>query len=233
MSPPVSAMAGIATAQVADACVRLGIPVRVAPPGIRPLDVSMAARGRALPVSHHGSVDIFLEALQASVPGDVLVIDNQARTDEGCIGDLTVIEAQACGIAGVVLWGCHRDSLELIRVGLPVFSYGSCPKGPTRGDTRIPSALESAWFGEFTVTRDDFVFADTDGVLFVPAGRIEEVLESARCIAEVERRQAKDVRSGTTLRDQLRFAEYLTRRAEDPSYTFRRHLRLIGGAIEE
>lgn len=41
------------------------------------------------------------------------------------------------------------------------------------------------------------------------------------------------VRQGRTLRDQLRFDEYLRRRAADRSYTFRQHLRLLGGAIEE
>jgi 4-hydroxy-4-methyl-2-oxoglutarate aldolase len=31
----------------------------------------------------------------------------------------------------------------------------------------------------------------------------------------------------------MSFGEYLTRRAAEPSYTFRRHLRQTGGAIEE
>lgn len=233
MSFSKSILTEIATAQAADACVRLGIPMRVAPPGIGPLSTTMTAGGRALPVMHHGSVDIFLEALEAGEPGDVLVIDNQARTDEGCIGDLTVIEAKNFGIAGVVLWGCHRDTLELLRIGLPVFSYGSCPKGPLRVDPRSPFALESASFGEFKVTRNDCVFADADGVLFVPVARVDELVRTARSIAEVERRQAQKVRTGTTLREQLRFADYLTRRSADPSYTFRQHLRVIGGAVEE
>jgi 4-hydroxy-4-methyl-2-oxoglutarate aldolase len=37
---------------------------------------------------------------------------------------------------------------------------------------------------------------------------------------------------GETLRQQTAFDEYLTRRA-DPSYSFREHLRRVGGAIEE
>ena len=36
-----------------------------------------------------------------------------------------------------------------------------------------------------------------------------------------------------TLRDQLQFSSYRAKRASDPSYTFRAHLREIGGAIEE
>ncbi len=51
--------------------------------------------GRALPVKHYGSVDIFLEAMGTAQPGDILVIDNERRMDEGCIGDLTALEAKA------------------------------------------------------------------------------------------------------------------------------------------
>ena len=60
-----------------------------------------------------------------------------------------------------------------------------------------------------------------------------EVLATARQIAQAERDQALKIQAGQTLRQQTTFGEYLARRAADPSYTFRRHLRQIGGAIEE
>jgi 4-hydroxy-4-methyl-2-oxoglutarate aldolase len=77
------------------------------------------------------------------------------------------------------------------------------------------------------------VFADDDGVAFVPAGRVDEVLDAARAIWQVEREQASRIAAGETLRGQTSFDEYLLRRADDSSYTFRQHLRQIGGAIEE
>jgi len=40
------------------------------------------------------------------------------------------------------------------------------------------------------------------------------------------------MRAGKSLREQLRFDEYLARRVTDPSYTFRKHLQVVGGAIE-
>jgi 4-hydroxy-4-methyl-2-oxoglutarate aldolase len=83
------------------------------------------------------------------------------------------------------------------------------------------------------VTADDVVFGDDDGVMFVGAERVEEVLATAREIWEVEREQAGRIRAGETLRRQTAFDDYLARRAGDSSYTFRRHLRRIGGAIEE
>jgi regulator of RNase E activity RraA len=226
------AFATLSTPAVADACLRLGLPLRLAPPGLAPVVRGSRAAGRALPARHAGSVDVFLEALVGAAPGDVLVIDNAGRRDEACIGDLTAIEAQAAGLAAIVLWGVHRDTAELVSVGLPVWSYGALPAGPRRLDPRPEDALARAWFGDETVDAADLVFADDDGALFLSAARAPEVLAAAETIARTERGQARAVREGRTLRQQFRFDEYLAERRERPTLTFREYLNAIGGAIE-
>jgi len=228
-----TAFAELSTPLVADACLRLDVPYRLAPPGIRPVTAGQRLAGRVAPVRHYGSVDVFLEAMTHAAPGDVLVIDNGGRADEGCIGDLTALEARASGLAGLIVWGMHRDTAELVQIGFPVFSYGTCPSGPRRLDPQEPDALSAARFGPVTVTSADAVFADDDGVVFAPIGQAEALIEAARAIRETERRQAAAIARGNTLHDQLRFADYLARRAADPSFSFRQHLRAIGGAIEE
>jgi 4-hydroxy-4-methyl-2-oxoglutarate aldolase len=223
----------LSTPLIADACLRLSIPLRCAPTGIQPVVAGSRIAGWVLPVRHYGSVDIFFEAMGAGNQGDVLVIDNGGREDEGCIGDLTALEANACGLAAMVIWGCHRDTEELIQIGFPVFSYGACPLGPQRMDKRDPESLETARFGDFNVGKRDVVFSDGDGVLFTPGQRVEEIVSVAHKIYQTERAQAEALAGGMKLWEQLKFDVYLQKRSVDPGYTFREHLRDIGGAIEE
>jgi 4-hydroxy-4-methyl-2-oxoglutarate aldolase len=222
----------LTTAHVADACIRARVAVRCAPSALQAMVPGSHIAGRVCPARHAGSVDIFLEAFESATAGDVLVVDNGGRLDEACVGDLVALEARSARLEGMVIWGLHRDTTDIHVIALPVFSLGSLPTGPQRLDARQPEALTSATVGEWTVTSDDLVFGDEDGVLFVPAARAGEILTLAETIRDTERRQADRIRSGVPLREQVHFATYLAARKETPTLTFRDHLRNVGGAIE-
>jgi regulator of RNase E activity RraA len=225
--------AELTCAHLADACVRARVPVRCAPPPMRPVTPGDRLAGRVAPARHAGSVDVFLEAFERAGAGDVLVVDNGGRLDESCVGDLVVLEARAAGLEGLVVWGLHRDTADIRAVGLPVFSLGAIPTGPLRLDPRADDALEAATVGGWTVRAEDLVLGDDDGVLFLPAARADELFALAEGIRDTERRQAERIRDGVTLRRQVRFDTYLARRLQTPTLSFREHLRSVGGAIEE
>jgi regulator of RNase E activity RraA len=225
--------ATLATAPIADACVALQIDVRLGGPDILPRTRPPRLAGRALPVEHFGSVDVFFEAMSVAGPGDVLVVDNAGRRDEGCIGDLVAAESLAFGLGGLLIWGAHRDSAELREIPLPVFSTGVCPAGPRKARPRSPAALpQSVTIGETVVSRDDAVFGDEDGVIFVPLADVPRVLERAEKIATTERRQRLQIGRGVNLHSQFEWELYMSRRAADPAYTLRQHLQSLQRAIE-
>ncbi len=225
--------AEISTPHLADACLSMGIPVRCAPAAMKPLVPGDVCRGRVFPVRHVGSVDVFLEALEHAQACDVLVIDNGARLDEACVGDLVALEAKCAGVRGIVIWGLHRDSAQLRRIGLPLFSMGAIPTGPLRLDPQSPDCMYWARVGAWVVTAADYVGCDDDGVIFLPRERVPDITAAAARIAAKERSQAEQMRAGRSLRDQTRFADYLGMRESHPSLTFREHLKKVASAIEE
>ena len=222
----------LTTPHMADGCMRVGLEVRCGPQGLAPIARSMRIAGPVHPVRYSGSVDVFLEAIDQSVEGAILVIDDQARRDRACIGDLTALEAQLAGIGGMVVNGSHRDTAELLEIDLPVFSLGSCPTGPLGVDPRPADPFNAATVGNWEVTSADVVVGDADGILFLPADRLDSVRAAAIEVRDTERPQAKTARSGTSLRSQFKFADYLRRRGEQPAYSFRDHLATLGASIE-
>ncbi len=222
----------LTTPHLADACLRAAITVRCAPSAIKGVTPSMRCQGAVRPAKHAGSVDVFLEALANASVGDVLVVDNEGRLDEACVGDLIALEAKQAGLSGIVIWGLHRDTTELLDIALPLFSAGSLPAGPPRVRERHSQALVNARIGEWCVSVDDVVVGDADGVLFLPKQRLHDVIEIAEQIRDTERLQAELMSKGRSLREQTKFDEYLKRSQENPRFGFREHLRSVRGAIE-
>jgi 4-hydroxy-4-methyl-2-oxoglutarate aldolase len=223
----------LSTPLITDACIRNSFPLRLAPFGIHPIVPGWKIAGSAVGVKHFGSVDVFIERIHSAKSGDILVIDNEGRTDEGCIGDLTVLEMLSAKMGGVVLWGVHRDTTEIKRIDLPVFSFGAYPLGPVRNVAEIDDEDRIVRFGDERITGDDYVFADEDGVTFVHQQYLKVVLDTAAELSEKERKQADQIKQGKNLYQQFGFDKYLDLRKSDPRLSFRAYLKKIGGAIEE
>jgi 4-hydroxy-4-methyl-2-oxoglutarate aldolase len=222
----------LTTPHLADGCLKMNVPVRCGPSGLRPLVRSMRCVGRARPVRHVGSIDIFLEALQGTTGGEILVIDNGGRLDEACVGDIVALEMRTAGLAGIVIWGLHRDSKELSEIDFPIFSLGALPTGPQRLNVRPADIFDRAMVGTHVISRSDFVVADANGVLFLPEDRLDDIIAAAMTFRETEDRQLKSMSAGRTYRSQVRFEEYISRRERDAGYGFRQHLKEIAAVGE-
>jgi regulator of RNase E activity RraA len=137
-------------------------------------------------------------AIEASGPGDVLVIEHRSREDCAGWGGILSRAAKARGIAGTLVEGSVRDVDESREIGYPVFARAAVP-ATARG--RI---VEEGWnlpvdVGGVTVHPGDFVIADGSGVVFVAKSRIEEVLLAAEEIAARERTMAEAVEAGKSV----------------------------------
>ncbi|MEJ8652543.1 MULTISPECIES: RraA family protein [Streptomyces] len=215
------------TAALWDAGIRLGHRLRLPPRPLLPAAPGMRLTGPLRPIRHTEGVVSILEGLDSAHEGDVLLIDNDGRMDEACVGDLVAIEARLAGIAGLVVWGCHRDTDELAVIGLPVFSLGPCPASPTLRP--VPGGQGP---GAFEVRAGDVAGGDSDGLVIVPADVHKEVVDVAQAIVQAEQRQADRVLGGVSLREQLHWEQFRERRRAEPSYTFRDHLSQVSGALE-
>ena len=163
----------------------------------------------------------------------MLVIDNGGRNDEGCIGDLVVGEAFMSGLpprsAGARI-AIPRDPCD----GRPRLE----PRHVSQRSARIAHAgrdraRSAANIGSHvTVTLEDYVFADDDGVVVVATADLARIVETAKDIAAREGAQAVRLLKGELLRTQLDLDRYVAKRNADPDYTFRDHLKSFGGAIE-
>ena len=184
--------AELSTPLVADACIRCGVALRAAPAGIVPFVPGSQLAGRVLPARHYGSVDVFLEALGAAEPGDVLVVDNGGRAGRGLRRRPDDPRSTGGRRGGRRRLGPPPRHARARRDRRARVQLRELPAGARCGSTsRRPSALTVARFGPHTVTSDDLVFADDDGVVRVAAERVDEVLAVAREIWQNEREQAR------------------------------------------
>ena len=175
----------LSTAHLADGCLRVGVQPRCV--ALAPVTVGMRVAGPARVVRHYGSVDIFLEMLEAAAPGNVLVVDNAGRRDESCVGDLVTIEVKHAGLAGIVIWDTIAIPPKYGVSDCPSFSLGAVATGPVRLDARDDLPFGS---GSIAVADSDFVVADDDGA------SLEPIAQAARGIRETEVRQASRVQTG-------------------------------------
>ena len=142
-----------------------------------------------------GTVGDFIDNV---AEGDVIVLDNDGRTDCTVWGDIMTQYAGLRKIAATVIDGVCRDVAKALGDGYPLFTRGRYMR---TGKDRVEVAAvnEPVSIGTARVCARDIVVADANGVLAVPRARAREVAEAARRIEEIESRIREQIVAGETL----------------------------------
>ncbi|PZE22351.1 RraA family protein [Paenibacillus xerothermodurans] len=189
----------VSTCNVSDALDKLGLKSGVA--GIRPLydcakvvgpavTMRIIPFGPDMPSGHLGA-----DALNASEPGDVIVIDNAGRVDQNCWGEILAFAARQQGVAGVVIDGAARDVDIIRQINFPVYARGVVPF-TARGRNVQGDYNCTVQLGGAQVRPSDIVMADMNGVVVIPAERAEEVLRVSKELFDREAEMVRLLQSG-------------------------------------
>lgn len=175
-------------AVVGDVLDRLGFQQQFLTPQVKPIDPGMVVLGRAMPVIEEDVFGItgtlkgkpfglMFEALDDLRAGEVYVAAGGSPR-YALWGGLMSTRAIACGAAGAILNGYHRDTDEILRLGFPVASFGGYAQdqGPRGKVVGWRTAID---VDGVRIVPGDVVFGDRDGVLIVPQAVVSEAFALA------------------------------------------------------
>lgn len=198
----IQAFRKITTASVADALWEQGVsghmthdikpinPLKIVGPAVTVLEEPTTER---MPPQHA------LELIDNAEPGSVIVISISGYRDVAVWGGLMTAGAVVNELEGAVLDGGVRDVEEIDRdYKFPIFSRSTVPS-TTLGRFKTVASNVPVVVGGITVNPGDLIVGDRDGVVVVPAAKIDSVLQAAQDIEDREREQTKLIRESKSL----------------------------------
>lgn len=201
----------LTTAEISDAMDYFRLPGSAL--GILPIAGPQRIFGTAFTVrfapvdaAQPGTVGDYLDDIP---PGAVVVLDNAGRLDCTVWGGIMSRLAAHRGIAGTVVNGVCRDTAEADEAGYPLYAAGRFMRtGKDR--VQVDAVGDPVILGGVRVNAGDFVVADKDGVVVIPAARAEEVFKRALAMHEIEQRIVSAGLAGMKLSEARRQFGYHT-----------------------
>jgi regulator of RNase E activity RraA len=158
--------------------------------------------GRAFTVrTTAGDSAVTHRALRDAPPGHVLVLGAEGGRERAVWGAVLTEAALRAGLAGAVVDGVVRDLAQIRALGFPLFARGSTAAGPHKGGRGTHGEAVSC--GGVVVSPGDLVLGDLDGVVVVPAARVDAVARDAVERLRVEETWIERIRSGESSADIL------------------------------
>lgn len=199
----------LATSTLANALDRTGcmgctmVNLKPVAPGMRFVGPAVTVREESGPFGTFRSEDFRVGAMiDAASSGDVIVVAADG-VPYSTWGGMASLAASVKGIAGIAIDGGARDADETVAAGFSVFARHLIP---TTGRCR----LNIAEFGStivvdgVTVSPGDWIVADDTGILAIPAGSVEKVIELAEAFTIEDEKAAAAIREGMRFSDAMK-----------------------------
>lgn len=217
MAGPVSAPFGYATSAdaslsdrlsrcyasaVHDVLRSLGHDNCVLPSSIRPLDIRHVLAGEAWTVSGHidrtkSAHETLLEwtGLLSKAPGGRVVVCQPNNHEIALMGELSAAALQLKGVRGYIVDGGCRDAAMVEEIGFPVWCSFFTPSDIVA--RWVPDRFgEPVSIGTVTISSGDYVIADRDGVVVIPAAMAADVIARTETVMNTEGEVRRNILAG-------------------------------------
>lgn len=202
-----SRLAELDTNTVSDALDFLELPGATV--GLRPLWQCPKIVGRASTIqlapkqADSGlTVHPITSVIAQSVGDDRILVIAGGIEGVSCWGDIVANAAAMKHIRGTVIDGFSRDIEGSEQIGYPVYGRGVTMVSARNRLVQTGSG-EPVVVAGVRVAQDDFVIADRCGAVFVPAARIDEVLDIAQRTAAKQAGMVSRVRAGQSVAEAM------------------------------
>jgi regulator of RNase E activity RraA len=205
---------GVDASNVADVLDKLGYPNQGLSPGFSPYPSTAGRlagwaytiRGKMVPSRETGDPEK-MRACQGLSAGEVSV---WAGDGEGVcyFGELIATGMKERGCVGALVDGGVRDVRWIGQLGFPVYARYRTPIqsiGRWKVDaSQVPVAVRGATTKEVMIAPGDFILADEDGALAIPATLVAQVLEAAEKLTRIEVAMRAELSAGLALAEALK-----------------------------
>lgn len=198
------------TGQVSDVMDEAGLPNHALGSSLRPLIPGSRFAGRAACLRGERFVqgrtteppapgDTFE---RAAAPGTVIVIEAGEFQGGALLGGFVAYSLQRGGCTGLVTDGAIRDAEEIRGLEFPCVARTITPLNGARRwrltQADVPVSLPGQTGVPVRIAPGDFILADRDGVVVLPAGVAGQIIEDSEELQRIEARIGKQMRAGGT-----------------------------------
>ncbi len=198
------------TAVISDVLDSLGFTDQVMAANLNSVTMTPSVAGRArtiLAVDYYEHLEqpyaVELEFVDSLVPGDLVVAGTNESVRNGLWGELMSTASKYRGARGAIIDGYVRDVRKIRALGFPVWATGTKPVDSAGRGRSIACDVRIRCGGVY-VNPGDVVFADEDGVVVIPQGVADEVVEKARVKVKAEDATRQDLMTGVVLTEAYR-----------------------------